>query len=94
MAALTPDMTTEEVTQLMGPPDRTMRHQGRNGEAVVTYLYLTRYVETYTSRGWSQDNFTPFIFVNDRLTGWGWHHLNAEAARYGFDARTTPFLTP
>ncbi|MGQ0667568.1 MAG: hypothetical protein ACT4O4_11085, partial [Nitrospiraceae bacterium] len=79
---------------LMGPPDKIVMQRGKNDEAVVTYLYITQYTETYTTRGWDRDNYTPFIFVNDRLTGWGWHHLDAAAERYGFDIRTTPFLAP
>jgi len=94
MAALKPDMTTEQVTRLLGPPDKIVMQRGKNTEAVVTYLYLTTYIETYTTRGWDRDNYTPFIFVNDRLSGWGWHHLDSAAERYGFDIRTTPFLAP
>ena len=94
MVALKPDMTTEQVTNLMGPPDKIVMQRGKNNVAVVTYLYITQYVETYTSRGWDRDNYTPFIFVNDRLTGWSWHHLDTAAERYGFDIKTIPFLAP
>ncbi|TKS57882.1 MAG: hypothetical protein EWM72_03360 [Nitrospira sp.] len=94
MVGLKQDMTTEEVTKVMGPPDKIVMHRGKDNETVLTYLYITQYIETYTSRGWSQDNYTPFIFVNDRLSGWGWNHLDNEAKRYEFDIRTTPFLAP
>lgn len=94
MAGLKPGMTTEEVTKLMGPPDETMTYRGKNNEAVLTYLYITQYTETYISRGLDKNNFTPFIFVNDRLSGWGWNHLNNAARRYGVDIEMTPFLAP
>ena len=94
MVGLKPDMTTEQVTNLMGPPDKIVMHRGENNEAVLTYLYITEYIETYTSRGWNKNNYTPFIFVNDRLSGWGWNHLDTAAKRYEFDIRMTPFLAP
>jgi len=94
MVGLKPDMTTEQVTNLMGPPDKIVMQRGKNNEAVLTYLYITEYIETYTSRGWNKNNYTPFIFVNDRLSGWGWNHLDTAAKRYEFDIRMTPFLAP
>lgn len=94
MVGLKPDMTTEQVTNLMGPPDKIVMHRGKDNETVLTYLYITEYIETYTSRGWNKNNYTPFIFVNDRLSGWGWNHLDTAAKRYEFDIRTTPFLAP
>jgi len=94
MVALKPDMTTDQVTTLMGPPDKIVMQRGKNNEAVVTYLYITHYIETYTTRGWDRNNYTPMIFVNDQLSGWGWHHLDMAAQRYELDLRTTPFLAP
>jgi hypothetical protein len=86
-------MTTEQVRNLMGPPDKMVMQRGKNNEAVLIYLYITLYVDTY-SRGWDKNNYTPVIFVDDRLSGWGWNHLDRAAERYGFDLRTTPFLAP
>ncbi len=88
------DMPTEEVTTLMGPPDKIVRHRGKNNERVVTYLYITQYIETYTSRGWDKNNYTPLIFINDRLSGWGWNELDRAAQQHEFDIKTTPFLAP
>jgi len=93
MVALKPEMTTEQVTTLMGPPDKIVMQRGKNNEAVVTYLYITQYGDTY-SRGWDRNNYTPFIFVNDHLSGWGWHHLDIAAKRYEFDLTKTSFLAP
>lgn len=92
MVGLKPDMTTEQVTKLMGPPDKIDLYRGKNNEAVLTYLYITDAVDTYTRRGWNENNYTPFIFVNDRLSGWGWNQLDIAAKRYEFVIR--PFLAP
>ena len=95
MVGLKPDMTTEQVTKLMGPPDKIEMSRGKNNEAVLTYLYITEgMMGCYTCRGWNKNNYTPFIFVNDRLSGWGWHHLDTAAKRYEFVIPITPFPTP
>ena len=70
MAALSPDMTAEQVTNLMGPPDKIVMQQGKNNEAVVTYLYITQYVEPDTSRGGTKQ-LHSIIIINERLSGWG-----------------------
>ncbi len=87
MVDLQPEMTTKQVTNLMGPPDKIVMHRGKNNEAVLTYVYITEYRATYTDRGWNKNNYTPFIFVNDRLSGQGWHHLDTAAKRYEFVIR-------
>ena len=94
MAGLRPGMTTEEVTRLMGPPDKIVMYKSKHGKDVATYLYITQYIETYTSRGWDRNNYTPFIFIDDRLSGWGWPHHDMVSQRYGMDLRTTPFVGP
>jgi hypothetical protein len=92
MVDLKPEMTTEQVTKLMGPPDKLETYRGKNNEAILTYWYITKGLDEYTNRGWNKDNFTPFIFVDDRLSGWGWNQLDAAAQRYEFVIR--PFLAP
>ncbi len=92
MADLQPEMTTEQVANLMGLPDKIVMHRGKNNEAILTYVYITEYKKTYTSRGWNKNNYTPFIFVNDWLSGRGWHHLYNVAKRYEFVIR--PPLAP
>lgn len=89
---LKPDSTTEEVTTLMGSPDKIETYRGKNNEAILSYWYITKGLDEYTSRGWSKDNFTPFIFVDDRLSGWGWNQLDTVAQRYKFVIR--PFMAP
>jgi Protein of unknown function (DUF3192) len=92
LADLKPDRTTEEVTKLMGPPDKIETYRGKNNEAILTYWYITKGLDEYTNRGWNKDNFTPFIFVDDRLSGWGWNQLDTAAQRYEFVIR--PFQAP
>ncbi len=92
MVNLQPEMTTKQITNLMGSPDKIVMYRGKNNVDVHTYLYITENKKTYTSRVWS--NYTPFIFVNDRLSGWGWHHLDFTAKLYEFVIRMTQFLVP
>ena len=47
------------------------------------YLYITEGMDTYTRR-WNETNYTPLIFLNDRLSGWGWNQLDTAAKRYEF----------
>ncbi len=94
MVDLQPEMTTEQVANLMGPPDKIVMHRGKNNEAVLTYVYITEYRATYTDRGWNKNNYTPFIFVNDRLSGWSWHQLDTAAKQYGFVISMTEFIAP
>lgn len=83
MIGLKPDMSTEQVTKLMGTPDKTEMYRGKNNEAILTYLYITEGKDS-KSRRWNESNYTPLIFVNDRLSGWGWNALDTEAKRFEF----------
>jgi len=74
MVGLKPDMTTEQATKLMGPPDKTEMYRGKSNDAVLTYLYITEGKDMET-RTWNESNYTPLIFINDRLNGWGWNQL-------------------
>jgi hypothetical protein len=92
MVHLKLDMSTEQVAKLMGPPDKIETYRSKNNEAILTYWYLTKGLDEYTNRGLDKDNFTPFIFVDDRLSGWGWNQLDTAVQRYEFVIR--PFLAP
>ena len=83
MVKLKPDMTPEEVIGLMGNPDKTEMYRGRNGEPILVYLYITEGRDTYT-RKWSEANYTPLVFENNKLAGWGWNYLNGTAQKYEF----------
>ncbi len=78
MINLKPDMTTTQVTDLMGQPDKTEMYRGKNNEVVLTYLYLTN------AGGVNDSVFTPLIFVDDKLAGWGWGALNLESKKFEF----------
>ena len=83
MIGLKPDMTTDQVVKLMGPPDKTEMYRGKNNETVLTYLYITEGRDMVTRR-WNETNYTPLIFIGDRLSGWGWSQLDTAAKRYEF----------
>ena len=83
MISLKPDMTTEQALKLMGQPDKTEMYRGKSNEAILIYLYITEGKDS-ESRRWNESNYTPLIFVNDRLSGWGWNALDTEAKRFEF----------
>lgn len=62
------NMTPQEVVQLMGSPKRP----------VLIYFYLTENNGTIR-KGLSKDKYTPLVFVNNKLSGWGWNYLNNTA---------------
>ncbi len=62
------NMTPEEVIGLMGTPARP----------VLIYFYMTEGEGSFFSR-FSKDNYTPFVFVDNKLAGWGWNYLNVTA---------------
>lgn len=67
----------------MGSPDKTEMYRGKNNEAILSYLYITE-GKDLTGRRWNESNYTPLIFVNGRLIGWGWNALDTEAKRLEF----------
>lgn len=83
MVKLKPDMTTAQVVNLMGPPEKTEMYRGKYNEAILTYLYITEGEDAIT-HPWNEANYTPLMFINDRLNGWGWNQLDATAKRYEF----------
>ena len=83
MIGLKPDMTPEEVTDLMGKPQKTEMYRGKNGEPILVYLYITEGRDTFT-RQWSEANYTPLVFEDNKLMGWGWNYLNGTAQKYEF----------
>ena len=79
MVKLKPDMSPERVIKLMGNPDKTEMYRGINGEPILVYLYITMY-----SSKWSEANYTPLVFEDNKLVGWGWNYLYGTADRYEF----------
>ncbi len=62
------NMTPEEVTALMGNPERP----------ILIYFYNTNSRNSFLSLR-SKDDYTPIVFVNNKLAGWGWNYLNGAA---------------
>ena len=83
MVNVRPDMSVGEVSKIMGPPDKTELYGGKGDEPILVYLYITEGRDTY-SRTWNESNYTPFVFIDDRLNGWGWANLEHVAQRYEF----------
>jgi uncharacterized protein DUF3192 len=81
MINVRPDMSVEEVMRVMGPPDKTELWRGKNEEAVLLYLYITEGKDIVT-RQWNESNYTPFVFVSNRLHSWGWDQFQSLAQRY------------
>ena len=68
LARLQRNMSPQEVVQLMGTPERP----------VEIYFYMNEKEGGFLSR-LSKDNYTPLVFVNNKLAGWGWSFLNRAA---------------
>lgn len=80
MVNLRPDMSVAEVLKVMGSPDKTEMYRGKDREVVLVYLYITEGMDMYGR--WNQSNYTPLVFINERLDGWGWSNLEETAQRY------------
>ncbi len=83
MLSLKPDMTIDQVTKNMGVPQKTEMYRGKNNEIVLTYLYLTNGLG-YVTNPENETNYTPLIFIDNKLNGWGWNQLDSAAKRYEF----------
>lgn len=83
MVHVQPDQSPQQVIEIMGQPDKTELYRGKNDEPILVYLYITEGKDTYT-RKWSEANYTPFVFVDNKLKGWGWSFFNGTAKKYEF----------
>ena len=83
MVSLQPDMLPNEVIELMGPPEKTELYRGANDEPILIYMYITEGKDSKT-RKWNEANYTPLVFVEQKLMGWGWNYLNGSAQKYEF----------
>jgi hypothetical protein len=81
MLNLRPNQSVNDVVEIMGNPEKTEMYQGNNGEPILVYLYITEGKDMHT-RKWSEANYTPLVFVDEKLTGWGWNALDTAAERY------------
>jgi hypothetical protein len=83
MIDVQPDQSAQDVIKIMGKPDKTELYRGKNDQPILIYLYITEGKDTY-SRKWSEANYTPFVFIENKLHGWGWNFLNGTAQKYEF----------
>ena len=83
MLMLRPDMTTEQLSKVMPQPARTEMYRGKKNEVVLTHFFLTNSMGYVTNPN-DETNYTPLIFVDNKLNGWGWDHLKTSALRYEF----------
>ncbi|MFC1699488.1 hypothetical protein ACFL1I_05975 [Candidatus Omnitrophota bacterium] len=65
---LRPNMSPDEVLQLFGDPERP----------IEIYFYYNKEEGGLFSR-LSKKNYTPLVFVDNKLAGWGWNYLNGAA---------------
>jgi hypothetical protein len=66
-------MTRQEVIKRLGPPDRTEAYIVE-GKPVVYLFYLTRersWIELQRGNPPMETDYTPLLFKDDRLQGWG-----------------------
>lgn len=84
MATVTPDMTLEQFNKVMGPPDKTEVFRGKNNEVIMANIYMTEGLSMRDSDYVGDKNYTPFVFVDSKLMGWGWAMMNSMAQRYEF----------
>ena len=83
MVRVQPDMKVDEVTKVMGKPDKTELFRGKNNEPILVYLYIIEGKDLIRRR-WNDSNYTPFVFINENLQGWGWSDLETVAKKNGF----------
>jgi outer membrane protein assembly factor BamE (lipoprotein component of BamABCDE complex) len=68
MLTLDRGQTKQEVLKIMGNPSKNEKYFADNNEMDV-WFYRT---SSFVSGGWdSDDYFTPMVFENGKLTGWG-----------------------
>lgn len=84
MSLVRADMSDSAFLKVMGPPDKTELFRGKQNEAVMVNMYMTQALSMRESDQIGDKNYTPFVFVDGKLAGWGWTMMNATAQRYEF----------
>lgn len=92
MSKLSPNMTKQEVTSIMGSktldtiggirvpsPFRTSMYQ-RSGDVIEIYFYYTQLRQI--DERITDDELTPLVFINGKLDSWGWESWVEKAKRY------------
>jgi hypothetical protein len=79
LGALRIGMTDRDVLKQMGGADRTEVFRGQDGTIVTVIYYATAANDGYALK---DGHFTPVVFVNGLLEGWGFIVYDAVAHRY------------
>ena len=67
-------MNTNQVKEFMGAPSKTEAFSLAESKRVLVWYFLTE--GRLPFRRLDDANYTPLIFENDILTGWGYVHLD------------------
>ena len=67
-------MNRNQVKGIMGTPNKTEALSSTEGKNVLVWYYLTEGRGAF--RNPDDWNYTPMVFENDILTGWGYTHLD------------------
>jgi outer membrane protein assembly factor BamE (lipoprotein component of BamABCDE complex) len=68
-------MSSNQVKGIMGVPNKTEALSSlTEGKKVLVWFYLTEGRGAF--RSLADWNYTPIVFENDVLTGWGYAHLD------------------
>ena len=67
-------MNSNQVKGIMGAPNKTEAFSLAEGKKVLILFFLTEGRAPF--RRLDDPNYTPVVFENDILTGWGYVHLD------------------
>ena len=67
-------MNSNQVKGIMGAPNKTEAFSLTEGKKVLVWFFLTEGRAPF--RRLDDPNYTPVVFENDILTGWGYVHLD------------------
>jgi hypothetical protein len=67
-------MNSNQVKGIMGATNKTEAFSLAKGKKVLVWFFLTEGREPF--RRLDDPNYTPVVFENDILTGWGYVHLD------------------
>ena len=67
-------MNSNQVKEIMGAPNKTEAFSFGESKKVLVWFFLTEGRAPF--RRLDDPNYTPVVFENDILTGWGYVHLD------------------
>ena len=80
MISLSPGVTKNEVLEMMGQPRKTEFYTSE-GDSIELWFYLTEGTTIHNKRI-IETNFTPLVFEDERLIGWGSRYLDEHIKKY------------